>query len=521
MRRTTVLSGAGGLTGFSIGTRWLSARAEWAFEWITAASDSTVLAVLFAAIAERGAVLYALSLSAQLVLYAVGVYLLWPRLLRGRGREMVDSRRIRVVLTALVLLVLAYVVSRGQAIGGRLDLVAAIVLVGVVPCVVGLALVRSRPKPYDPERGSVVRVSTLVATGRPKRRSALMDAFDPSNRRSVLTYTYLAGLVLTAIALFAGVLLALFFVTYPLIEVTILAFGALSVVAPRLPSVDRGVETDVETAFLATIPAVIGTPKGIATFAVVFSGLAMAAIPLFAVVGVLTLGGRELLIELASGPRGATVAVGLACGVIYGTYGVWYWLAIARRFPTLLRVQNGRSASPTATRPPGVMIPATGVLLYATGTGVVQASVLFYGPYEDLAPLWLVAAIGAGFVVMVGAVSWNVLLTVRRWHPQPAASDERAIPAAIVVQSVGFVVSVLLLSVYDPVTAGGVPAGIETLRSLTPVYGRWLLLLPPVLSLFHADRIARILLDDDDVAARNAIMIAVVSVLIGLAAVVF
>ncbi len=515
MRRIAVITGLSGVTGFSIGTRWLSIRGESLLEWAMAASDSTILAILFAFLAEHGALLYTVSLLAQLVLYAIGIYLLWPALLPGRGHELVRSHRVRISLTGTVLLIFSYIISRGQSLGQNIDLMAAIVLVLLVPCVIGWLLVQSHPTPYDPEEGCIVYVCALAGFGRPETRSALTEEFDPSSRGSIIVYTYLAGLVLTALALFAGMLLSLFFILYPLLEITVLVFGVLSIVISRLSVSVWTVNADVEAAFLTTTPTLIGTPKGLATFVFIFSGLAMAGIPLFAVIGVLTLGGRELLIEMATGTRGATVAVGLICGVVYGIYGVWYWLMVTRRLPTLLRVSRGVSVSPVTTRPHGAMFFPTVLLLYPASVSIIQALVMFYGPYDEIAPLWLVGAIGVGFIVVLTLVTWNVLSTFHQVKPQPAASDDWAIPTAIVVQSIGFVASLVLLSLYDPVAEGGIEAGVEALRSSVPELGRWLLLLPPFLALFHADRLGRKLFGSDSEKIQNLIMIAVLVILSG------
>ncbi|WP_241434332.1 hypothetical protein [Natronorubrum tibetense] len=402
-----------------------------------------------------------------------------------------------------------------------LDVGAFVVLVLLIPCVIGWLLVRSHPTPYDPEEGCIVYVSALTEIGRPGGHSSSTNEFDPYSLQSMLIYTYLAGLVLTAIAFFTGGIMSLLFLLYPLLEVTVLIFGVLSVVRSRLSIPVRTVHADVETVFLKSASAVIVSPKGFATFFFIFGGLAMAGISLVAGVGILTLGGRVFLTEMATGTIGATVAVGLTCGVIYGIYGLWYWLGVARRLPALLRVSEGSSVSPIPIRPRGAMISPTMLLLYPAGVVVILALLIFHGLYDEISPLWLIGTIGVGFIVVLGLVTWNVLSTFRQSRPQPAASDDQAIPTAIVIQSIGFIASLVLLSVYDPITGGGIKAGIESLRSSVVVYGRWLLLLPPFLTLFYANRLGRMLFDSDNSRVEVVIMFAVTAVLIGLLVVVF
>jgi hypothetical protein len=312
---------------------------------------------------------------------------------------------------------------------------------------------------------AATRFSDVAADGR--RTDAGLNTAAWTERIVFGVATLLVLGAVLGVVLFLGLFAQVLSYLYPLPELLALGYVGLSVVAPAHAD-DR--TSDLERRLVTGTAVVSWGPKGAAACFLVFVGLFASTVGfLFAT---LVVAGVTRALADPTVPLGwsafewltaTTVVVWLAT---YGLYGTWYWVRTLDRLPAFLDAWADRRrvdvasewtwpwesdpevAGPTATaRPPDLLVAPTALAL----GGALVITVLGATTPVTLAGLLLLAA-GCLTAAMVA----------RDWPPQPATTEQYALPAALLVQVTGLGVTLDVMGSWGLTTfvTTGDPSGL-------------------------------------------------------------
>lgn len=435
----------GGAAGTSLTYRWVARGAGDLLEWLGAASDSILVALLLS-IAEASFGLETLGPTAQVCLYAVGTYLLLPRIVPDDLAPIFRIPRFRFCTTAVALGVFSPMI-----LGTGEGMVGIYLTLGSGAVLVPLLFSRRLPAPLEADPVWARTVWKYLATA-PEHVEEVEEMFATPRRHAQLVIVLGPGLVLVLFGTLLGMLLIVLDFAYPLAE---LAALVVVVVQPFFP--ERTTGLDVERPFYTLVsPVFQNLFRGFPAVLLVLGGVLVSALPLLFFITVAVTSGTDLLGTVFT-LRGGYFVLLSACAVGYSVYGLWYWRRVSRRLPLFLRSDAGIDTSePSVTRPVGAMVPPTLLPALLAVSAPIQA-LLVHRAGRDLAPLWFVAAISLG-VLSVGAVmGWSVKAT-ERTDPQAIESERRAVPLAFGIQAGGGVVLMVAAALYEPMTRQGTAA---------------------------------------------------------------
>lgn len=261
-------------------------------------------------------------------------------------------------------------------------------------------------------------------------------------------------------AVFLGVTLPIVAILSPFPEglVAVAVLGSYVPLGGRLTArLPRRSDGDIEFRIADTVVDTFRNLKGMILAMVCVQGMGFSGVILVtAGTGIVALGTENVATPstfwiLTNGVLLARrwFEIGLVISLLtYGLYGVLYWFRQLQRLPAYATFweaywygESRSAAVPSVTRPPGLFLPGTALLL-----GVV--AVRWLAP--DGEPLSVLVGWGVVLPVLVGLVVWSVLAGSRR-PPQPRRGEGRAVLIAYGIQ---FVVMGVALSVSIEVWLG-------------------------------------------------------------------
>lgn len=376
---------------------------------------------------------------AATVLYGYLVYALAPRVFPRTVRHVTDRRGFRLLAAANAVLVplLLYSplpdVSRFLLLGGVLLLPAYLLVVqrGRVAGPGGYPIAFANG--FDPTSNlqREYHDDPKVAARTPKFWTvlALYGAI-------AVVFSYLTLLVL-------GGLLALLYLTYPVPELLVLGWvGYRGLLASRVgpaPPEHAGRRFDLEARVVTLAGVATDGIKGFTS--VLLAGIGLVVPVFFLYVVVYNAGNAARIagaMAAGSGTRLLAAVVGVTTLVVYGLYGVWYWLRLLSRVPHAMRAWRDRLRAevrtppdrefgPLLARPPGYFLPAAAMLV-ALGLLVAAGD----WPSDPRIPLPYLAVWLAG----LAGTAWSTYRGVRG-EPRGAAADWRALPGSYAVHLTG------------------------------------------------------------------------------------
>lgn len=264
-------------------------------------------------------------------------------------------------------------------------------------------------------------------------------------------YSLFLGVVFTCVihVFFFSLLSVFVFVLFPLVEILILVSVGHGWLRRRYPDTFNGEDSiaerlDVETRFYAVVSTAGRGIKGwVGLFLCIVFGLFGQVVMLgFALPFVVQ--DVRLFLHTASSNGITTIFVAVRTWNILGVglsfltasaFGVWFWLRMLERLPAFLEdwehavgLRAASEREPETTRPMGVMVPPS-LAVFASTLWLIHVSrttgQLVVTP-QDM-------AYALAWPAILGLLLASVWLTRRR-DPQTAASDNRALPAALLVQ---------------------------------------------------------------------------------------
>lgn len=266
-------------------------------------------------------------------------------------------------------------------------------------------------------------------------------------------------LVLVTLLVLAGVLGVVFFLglfaqvlsyLYPLPELLALGYVGLSVAAPAYAD---GRTSDLERRLVTGTAVVSWGPKGAAACLLVFAGLFASTVGfLFAtiVVAGVTRALADPTVPLDWSAfewvTATTVVVWLGT---YGLYGTWYWVRTLDRLPAFLDAWESRrgvdvasewtwpwESDPEVARP---IAPARPPDLLLVPTTLALGGALVITVFGATTPVTI-----AG-LLLLAAGCLAAAAVARDWPPQPATTEQYALPAALLIQLSGVGVTLDLM----------------------------------------------------------------------------
>jgi hypothetical protein len=257
------------------------------------------------------------------------------------------------------------------------------------------------------------------------------------------------GLVVVGFVLVVGALSALPVVAFPALELLTLG-GLCALVGSRLsPALPVAWRLRCSRAarrarrHLWTVRRLLADPRGTASALLVTTGLVLGSSAVVLAVAVAAAAGRTPSVASLAGPSAGVLVEWSVAGALLGhalTVG-WFWWRTARWLPTFLAADRARreaAASPSlprADRPPGLLLPQTGVLVTAL---VVRSPAVLPGTVlgQGVSP-----AVTRGTVIVAMACLLAASLAVSLDGPSlarlPRVPDRLALPAAFAVQWLG------------------------------------------------------------------------------------
>ena len=254
--------------------------------------------------------------------------------------------------------------------------------------------------------------------------------------------TLLVLAAVLGVVFFLGLFAQVLSYLYPLPELLALGYVGLSVAAPEYAD-DR--TSDLERRLVTGTAVVSWGPKGAAACLLVFAGLFASTVGFL--FGTLVVAGVTRALADPTVPvdftpfEWVTAATAVVWLATYGLYGTWYWVRTLDRLPAFLDAWASRRrvdvasewtwpwesdpevAGPGATaRPPDLLVAPT---VLALG-GVLLVTVFGATNPITVAGLLLLAA---------GCLA--AAAVARDWTPQPAATEQYALPAALLLQLTG------------------------------------------------------------------------------------
>jgi hypothetical protein len=376
---------------------------------------------------------------APFALYGYLVYTLVPKLLPGQLGHVTERRDFRLLATVYALLVPVLALTSGPEWDSLLLLSGLVVL--------PLYLVAVQRGAILGRDGYPVATSVAFFPFTDSFENWFEDGLDVRDRTPTFWFKFVAMSVISVmyswfVFLIVGVLVFFLSLTYPVPEFLIsgwLGQRALrrAPVGPEGRVLDRE-RLDLETRVLSVVGVALEGFKGFTSVVMAATGFGWGVVFLWiAVYNVRT------FVDLAA--RTATFSPARLLIVIVGTltlwglafYGVWYWVRMLTRGPSFLaawrdeltaevQTEPEREDQFLPTRPPGYFLPP--VLLW----GLLPATQSGSWESPQLPPAWGVLAWLAAFAL----TAWTAYRALAA-APQPARTDQRALPLSFCVATVG------------------------------------------------------------------------------------
>lgn len=389
-------------------------------------------------------------------------YVYTPKVFRARATEFTERESFRVITTLATCgfaLVFASLVLGSPVDISRPSESAGGFLVACAAAITGYGLF-FRYEANWPDQSLDERIAVLAAfiPVPDAERTAIREGITAAGHWATLrAYTLFLSVVFTCVihVFFFSTLSVIVFGLFPLVEILILLSVGLGWLRRRYPNTFDWADSisdvlDIETRLYDVVSTAGRGIKGWVglVLCIVFGLFGQAVILGFALPVVLQ--DVRLFLHTASSIGITTPFVAVRTWNVLGVglsfltasaFGVWFWLRMLERLPAFLedweRAVGLRAASerePATTRPLGVMMPPS-LALFAATLWLIHVSRttgrLVVTP-QDVA----YALIWPAILCILLASVW---LTLHR-EPQDAASDNRALPAALLVQiGIGFV----------------------------------------------------------------------------------
>lgn len=475
--------GLGALAGLAGGS--LVAGVPWrgAARGIRAIADSDATGLAVAVIAEF--LVESPLISTVLTwLFVLGILYTYTDLLYLRRVAALTERRSFRLLTAGFAGAFAVVISRASEM---LLLLAGfgLILTGLVAF--SLYLLGSDVDPFDPD-GVTLPFLARMGGKTPEELLAELAAASGIYRRISAASFYLApAAIFTASCFVLGAVVLTLLELYPVPELTVLAVAGLSAVEATTPvDVSGRVRSGLrlETRIVEPLAAATSNVEGIAMTLLCVIQLFLSALTFAAGVGLV----REFLTHegwgnvvdhlgiVGSANAVAIIAVLAVVGMlvvsmlVWGAYGVLFWVRELQRLPALVG-SEAAATPPAVARIPGAMLPANALALTAV-VGVAIGVMPRLETAEGLAGVPL--ALSAAYLAVTGSLLVACLWTLRsawtRPEPQPVDRERAVFAVAFVGTFLTMAVISLSLGVISTAEAVAV-AAVSVVALVVVVWG--------------------------------------------------
>lgn len=444
------LGGLAGLAGGSLATgvpfRGVRTALREAVE-----SDATgfVIAVIAEFLVESPAVSTALTW-----LFVLGILYTYTDVVYLRQVAALTDRRGFRFLTAA--LAGGFALLFGSSAGGSRAMTGGIGLIGAGIVVFSLYLWYADVDPFAPDGVTVPLVARMASTTPEELLAELEASSDAYYRLSASSFYLAPAAIFTISCLVLGVVVLALVEMYPIPELTVLAVAGLSLVEATTPvDVSGRLRSGLrlESRIIDPLAAATANIEGIAltmlcAVQLLFSAFALTA-GVSVVLGLATHEGwPDVFRALRSVGRADAIAIVAALAVVaalvasllvWGAYGILFWVRELQRLPALVGNEAAETTPPVA-RIPGAMVPANALTLVAVAGGLLAVRPrLAAAEGPEGVPL----ARSAAYLVVTAALFAVCVWTVRSaW----ARSDPQSVDRERSVLGVAFVGTYTTLS---------------------------------------------------------------------------